>query len=452
MVFSCPTARMTQMKRQMHLVAYLKTGPTALHGGGWRHPEATLSDILEPARYEHIARVLEDACFDGCFFADLFGLYDIHKDGFDTYVERGGQISYLDPMTVLPVMARATSRLGLGATLSTTLFHPYHLARSLLSLDVFSRGRVAWNIVTSATELEAKNFGLDVLPDKDARYDQADEVVEACMRLWQSWDEDAFVLDKQAGIFADPSKVHYSDYSGSFVKTRGPLSIPRSAQGHPVLMQAGSSERGRQFAARWAEVVFAAQKSKADMQSFYNDLKGRLDAHNRRQEDCAILVQTTCIVGETDAIAAEKAAYLNSLADEELRLATTSSSVGVDMSKYREGQSLKELAGSQGMQGSVDLLEQMRRDGSLSVSEAARKALPNQLVGSPQTVADQLEDLFLAQACDGFVLTPASFPTSHESFARAVVPELQRRGLFRKAYEGKTLREHLRGKAMGAAC
>lgn len=433
------------MTRQMHLVAYLKTGPTALHAGGWRHPEATLDDIFEPTRYEHIARVLEDACFDGCFFADLFGLYDIHKGGFDTYVERGGQISYLDPMTVLPVMARATSRLGLGATLSTTLFNPYHLARSLLSLDTFSKGRVAWNIVTSATELEARNFGLDGLPDKDARYDQADEVVEACLKLWKSWDPDAFVKNKAAGVFADPSKVHYSDYAGTYVKTRGPLSIPPSAQGHPVLMQAGSSERGRQFAARWAEVVFAAQKGKAEMQAFYQDLKGRLDAHSRKPEDCAILVQTTCIVGETDSIAAEKADYLNALADEELRLATTSSAVGVDMSRYTEGQPLR--AGTQGMQGSLDLLEQVRKDGNLSVAEAARRNHPNQIVGSPQTIADQLEDLFTAQACDGFVLTPATFPTSHEAFARSVVPELQRRGLFRKAYAGRTLRDHLKGGA-----
>lgn len=438
------------MSREMHLVAYLKTGPTALHGGGWRHPEATLDDIFEPSRYEHIARVLEDACFDGCFFADLFGLYDIHKGGFDTYVGQGGQISYLDPMVVLPIMARATSRLGIGATLSTTLFNAYYLARSLLSLDVLSKGRVAWNIVTSATDLEAKNFGLDHLPAKDARYDQADEVVEACLKLWKSWDADAFLLDKEAGRFADPTKVHYADYAGQYVKTRGPLSIPPSAQGHPVLMQAGASERGRQFAARWAEVVFAAQGGKAEMQAFYRDLKGRLPAHGRRPEDCAILVQTTCIVGETDAIAAEKAAYLASLAEEELRLATTSSNVGVDMSRYKEGQSIEGLQGTQGIQGAVDLLEQMRKAEKLTVSEAARKLPSGEIVGSPKTIADRLEDLFLSEACDGFVLTPATFPTSHEAFARAVVPELQRRGLFRKAYAGRTLREHLTGPALRA--
>ncbi|MCX7645804.1 MAG: NtaA/DmoA family FMN-dependent monooxygenase [Rhodobacteraceae bacterium] len=432
------------MPRRMHLFAYLKTGPTAIHAGGWRHPEATLHDIFSPARYEHIARVLEDACFDGCFFADLFGLYDIHGGSFDAYVRRGGQVSYLDPTTVLPVMARATSRLGLGATLSTTLFNAYHLARWLLSLDVVSGGRVAWNIVTSATDLEARNFGLDGLPDKDLRYDRADEVVEACLKLWRSWDADAFVLDKEAGVFADPAKVRYADYAGRWVRTRGPLSIPPSAQGHPVLMQAGSSERGRVFAARWAEVVFAAQRGKPEMKDFYADLKARVEAAGRNPAHCAILVQTTCIVGETDAIARERAEYLNALADEDLQLATTSSSVGVDMTRLGAETRLEQAAGTQGMQGSVDLLEQVRRAENLTLAEAARRPLPNQLVGSPRSIADQLEDLFLSEACDGFVLTPAVFPASHEAFARAVVPELQRRGLFRRAYAGATLRSHLR--------
>src|SRR5215467_14993803 len=174
---------------KMHLVAYLKTGPTANHVGAWRHPESRLDDILEPSRYEHIARELEAAKFDGCFFADLFGLYDIHKGGFDTYLEKGGQISFLDPMMVLPLMARVTSRLGLGATLSTSFHNPYNLARMLASLDVLSKGRVAWNVVTSATDLEAKNAGLDELPPKEERYDRADEVLEACFALWNGWDE-----------------------------------------------------------------------------------------------------------------------------------------------------------------------------------------------------------------------------------------------------------------------
>jgi FMN-dependent oxidoreductase (nitrilotriacetate monooxygenase family) len=427
----------------MHLVAYLKTGPTALHGGGWRHPEASLGDIFEPSRYAHIARVLEDACFDACFFADLFGLYDVHESSPDAYVRRGGQISFLDPMTVLPIMAASTSRLGLGATLSTTLFNTYHLARSLLSLDVLSKGRVAWNVVTSATELEARNFGLESLPPKDARYDMADEVVEACLKLWGSWDKDAFIMDKERGVFADPAKVHYANYEGRWIKTKGPLSIPQSAQGHPVLMQAGASERGRQFAARWAEVVFAAQRRKEDMQAFYNDLKGRLPAHGRAPSQCAILAQISCVIGETEAIARERADYVTSLLDDELALATTSASVGVDMSRFDGKSEITAMQGNQGMQGSVDYLNQVRAAENLTVAQAARRSGANMIVGTPKSIADQLEDLFVSQACDGFIVTPIVAPLSHEAFCRSIVPELQRRGLFRRAYTGKTLRDHL---------
>lgn len=430
------------MTRKMHLAAYLKTGPTALHGGGWRHPEAALHDIFEPSRYVHIARVLEEACFDACFFADLFGLYDVHASSPEAYVRGGGQISFLDPMTVLPIMAASTTRLGLGATLSTTLFNAYHLARTLLSLDVISKGRVAWNVVTSATELEALNFGLDGLPAKDARYDLADEVVEACLKLWGSWDQDAFIMDKARGVFADPAKVHYANYVGRWVKSRGPLSIPQSAQGHPVLMQAGSSERGRQFAARWAEVVFVAQHGKPEMQAFYADIKGRLSAHGRSPAQCAILTQISCVSGETEAIARERADYVNGLLDAELALATTSASVGVDMSRFDDKGEIG-LRGNQGMQGSLDYLQQVRAAENLTVTEAARRTAANQIVGTPHAIADQLEDLFVSHACDGFVVSPIVAPLSHEAFCRSIVPELQRRGLFRTRYSGKTLREHL---------
>ncbi len=427
-------------KRQMHLVAYLKTGPTALHGGGWRHPEARLDDILEPSRYEQVARELEAACFDACFFADLLGLYDIHGGSFETYVRDGGQISYLDPMTVLPIMANATRHLGLGATLSTTFIPAYLIARSLGSLDVLSKGRVAWNIVTSATELEARNFGTQ-LPPRESRYDYADEVVEACLKLWDSWDADAFVLDKAEGVMSDPAKVHYANYEGKWVKTRGPLSIPRSPQGHPVLMQAGSSDRGRDFAARWAELVFVAQATKADMQAFRADLHARMDRFGRRPSDCKVLVETRVILGETDSIAREKADYLNSLAKTELNVASVSSSVGVDLTKTKEVDLAKR--GTQGMQGSADLLAQLARDQGTSMREAAAKVRAGQIIGSVKTVADILEDQFVSEACDGFVFSPLWAPGTHESLCRAVVPELQRRGLFRDAYRGATLRENL---------
>jgi FMN-dependent oxidoreductase (nitrilotriacetate monooxygenase family) len=432
-------------QRKMHLVAYLKTGPTALHVGGWRHPEATLDDILEPSRYQHIARVLEEAKFDGCFFADLFGLYDVHQGSFDAYVRRGGQISFLDPTVVLPVMAAVTSHLGLGATLSTSFHTAYHLARWLASLDVLSKGRVAWNVVTSATELEAMNAGLDALPPREQRYDRADEVLEACFALWDSWDADALVRDKARGILADPAKVHYANYQGRWVKSRGPLSIPRSPQGRPVIMQAGSSDRGREFAARWAEMVFTIQRGRDEMRAFYTDMKARTVARGRAANECVILPAVSVVLGETESIARERADYLDSLIDPELSLASSSSNLGADLTKLAPGGSLAALQGNQGMKGAEDVVQQVMKAEGLSFEQAVvKRRRGSELVGTASMVADTLQEMFEAGICDGFVLTPTMFPGMFEEFCRSVVPELQRRGLFRREYTGRTLRENIR--------
>ena len=432
-------------KRQMHLIAYLKTGPTAQHTGGWRHPESRLDDILDASRYEHIARVLEDAKFDGCFFADLFGLYDIHDGSYDAYVRGGGQISFLDPTVVLPVMAAATRNLGLGATLSTSFHTAYHLARWLASLDVMSKGRVAWNVVTSATDLEAQNAGLDGLPPRELRYDRADEVLEACFALWNGWDEGAFVLDKQAGVFADPSKVHYANYEGRWIKTRGPLSIPRSPQGHPVIMQAGSSDRGREFAVRWAEVIFTIQRGQKEMSEFYQDIKGRMQAKGRAPDECAILPGISVVLGETESIARERADYLDSLINPELNRAATSSNLGADITKLKEGVTLASLQGNQGMRGSEDVLNQtMKAQGLTFEQVAVQRERGREFVGTASMVADRMQGIFESGVCDGFVVSPVTFPGMFEQFCRSVVPELQRRGLFRTEYAGRTLRENLR--------
>ena len=431
-------------KRQMNLIAYLKTGPTALHNGGWRHPDATLDDILDPSRYQHIARVLEAAKFDGCFFADLFGLYDVHGGSFDAYLRRGGQISFLDPTVVLPVMAAATRHLGLGATLSTSFHTAYHLARWLGSLDAMSGGRVAWNVVTSATDLEAQNAGLASLPPKEERYDRADEVLEACFALWGGWDADAFVKDKAAGVLADPAKVRYANYHGRWVNTRGPLSIPPSPQGRPVIMQAGSSERGREFAVRWAEAIFTMQHGREDMRAFYEDINARLPRFGRTPGQCVILPAVSVVLGETESIARERAAYLNSLADPELNRASTSSNLGVDMTAVTDEASLARLRGNQGMQGSEDIIRQtMQAEGLTLQQVAAARNQQREIVGTAATVADHLQEVFEAGVCDGFVLTPMVFPSMFEQFCRGVVPELQRRGIFRTEYRGRTLRENL---------
>ena len=320
--------------RRMHLVAYLQTGPTCHHHGAWRHPESDIDGVLSPARYEHLARVLEGGKFDSVFFADTLGIYDLYEGKFDTMVGRGGQLSLLDPGMILAMMARVTTRIGLGMTWSSTFTHPYQIARTLATLDHLSGGRAAWNVVASTSTLEARNFGMDALPGRAQRYDRADEVVEACCALWDSWEEGALLLDKEAGRFADPAKVRYANYAGRWVKTRGPLTTPRSPQGRPVIMQAGSSERGREFGARWGEIIFTLQHEKADMQAFYGDMKRRVQAHGRARGHCAILPSIDVVVGETEVIARERAEYLNSLVDVPSGLALMSGHLGLDLSRF----------------------------------------------------------------------------------------------------------------------
>jgi FMN-dependent oxidoreductase (nitrilotriacetate monooxygenase family) len=312
-------------------------------------------------------------------------------------------------------------------------------------MDVMSGGRVAWNIVTSATELEARNVG-GSLPPREERYDRADEVLEACCALWNSWDADAFILDKENGLFADPQKVHYVDYDGKWVKTRGPLPTPRSPQGRPVLMQAGSSDRGRDFAARWAEAIFTDQRSLAALKAFYDDVKCRMVRVGRRPQDCAILAASTFVIGETESIARERADYLKSLVKPELWAARVSGSLGADVSKIGDEKELAGHQGTQGIRGAEDRIRQAMTEKGLSLADAVKDAKNDEIVGTPAQIADHLQHIFESGACDGFVVAPTYFPGMIEQFCRMVVPELQRRGIFRKEYAGKTLRENLLGK------
>lgn len=430
--------------KKMRLMAYLKTGPTSVHVGGWRHPETDLADIFQPSHYAHIARVLEQAFFDGCFYADTLGVPDIYNGKFDAYIEHGGQLSYMDPLVVLPVMAAATRHLGLGATLSTTFHHPYHLARTLASLDLLSGGRACWNVVTSSTDFEARNFGLETLPDKNERYDRADEVLQACTALWNCWQPDALILDKASGRFADPSKVRYADFKGRYVSTKGPLTMPHSPQGRPVILQAGSSPKGRDFAAKWAEAIFCASTGVASCVEFYADIKERMSGHGRKPEGCAILPAISVVIGETESIARDKANYLNSLANLDLSRAYGSAMLGADLAKVR---SVEDLAAAKGNQGHGGLEENMRRimkDDGVSLEEANRRS-HSFIVGTPIMIADYMEEMFNARGCDGFVLQGNVTPGMFEEFGRMVVPELQNRGVLRTAYTGSTMRQNLLG-------
>jgi FMN-dependent oxidoreductase (nitrilotriacetate monooxygenase family) len=433
-------------RRKMHFVAFLLAGPTAHHHGAWRHPEADLG-VFTPQWHEHIARVLEAGKFDSLFFADILGLYDLYGGSFASILRCGGQMGLLDPIPLLSIMSRVTSRIGLGATLSSTFYPPYYLARSLGTLDLLSGGRVAWNVVASHGHLEAQNFGLNELPGREARYDYADEVVEAVVRLWESWDADALVFDKQRGVYADPDKVRYVNYQGQWIKTRGPLTVPRSPQGRPVIMQAGSSPRGRDFAAKWGELVFTLQHSKSDMQAFYQDMKARVVAQGRTADECLVLPSIDVIIGETDAIARERQAYVNALVQTEAGMAQMSGHIGVDLSRFPPDKPPADMEIEAGSRGSLDVILQGTEAQGLTLGEAARRfatsELCPQIVGSPESVADHLQDLFEDHACDGFILTPTLMPGMFEQFVRAVVPLLQERGLFRREYGGATLREHL---------
>jgi len=433
----------------MHLVGYLIAGPTWHNNGAWRHPESDADLALDPRRYEHIAQILEAGKFDALFFVDVLTLFDTYQGSFAGQVAGPGQMWYLDPMLLLAAMARKTHHIGLAGTLSTAFYHPFHIARSFATLDHMSGGRAAWNVVTSANSREAQNFGLDRLMDREVRYDHADEVMEACDALWNSWDADAIVYDRERGVYADPTKVHYANYEGRYVRTRGPLPTPRSPQGRPVIMQAGSSERGRQFAARWAEVIFTLQHSKPDMQAFYLDIKTRMERHGRAPEECIITPAIDIVLGETDSIAQERADYLNSLVSAEVGVCDISNAIGVDLSPYPLDQKLDDMATIDGSRGVLDVVLQGSRAAGLTLREAGYRygvsQLTPALIGSPKTVADRLQDLFESRCCDGFVICPSISPGTYVQFVKTVVPELQRRGIYRTDYTGKTLRENIRG-------
>lgn len=428
------------MSRQMHLVAFLITGPTSHHNAMWRHPE-TDNGFLEARFWEHLARTLELAKFDAFFFADVLAFSN------EVLTARGGQVALLDPLPLVAMMARVTRHIGLGATVSTSFLPPYALARALQSLDILSGGRVAWNVVTSGSDKEAQLFGIEALLPREERYARAQEVLETCIALWRSWDEGVMVVDKQSGVFIDQSKLATIERRGHYVGASGRFTVPPSPQGHPVIMQAGSSPRGRDFAAQWAEIVFTLQHSIPDMQAFYDDMKQRLGRFGRDPDSCAILTSVDPIIGETNEIARAKQAYVNDLIDPALGVAVVSAHTGIDLSRYPLDKPISDITVEAGSRGVLDVLLQGTRTEGLTLGEAAKRLATSemcpQVVGTPESVADQLQAMFEAKGCDGFVLTPTEMPGSFEAFGRSVVPILQRRGLFRTEYAATTLRGNL---------
>ncbi|MGO2468443.1 MAG: NtaA/DmoA family FMN-dependent monooxygenase [Microbacterium gubbeenense] len=435
----------------MHLVGMVNP-PTSQYAENWRNPLGR-ADWLRASFYTDLGRTLERGLFDMIFFADALAVPEAADGSYDTTLLTGGKGSiYLDPIATISLVAGATSRIGLGATLSTSFVPPYAIARQLLTVDHLSGGRAAWNIVTSTTDAEARNMGRESIANPVDRYDVADRVVGTVRDLWRSWNPDGLVLDRDGRRFADPAKVHrVPAREGEDPLSRGPLTLPPSPQGHPVLMQAGSSSRGRDFAARWAEVIFAIGDSEEQMRDFRTEVQERAARdHGRDRNSIRVLQGVQPIVGWTDADAAEKLAQLRAQISLDDALVKLGRLLHADEPLDSRASAVDVLAAHRGATGSVgfeDMLASVSARRGYTVAdlaiEQALNQLHPQLVGSPASVADELEHLFRSEAADGFIVMPALYHSSFDEFVDGVVPELQRRGIFRTHYTGTTLREHL---------
>ena len=432
----------------MALVGFMQAGNVTVYAGSWRHP-ATEHGFLDQRFYQKLGRTLEDGCFDLMFFDDRLAMPGIYRGSVADAVRLGARPVKLDLSIVLGLVAGTTQHIGLGATYSTTYYSPYHVARTFATLDHLSGGRAAWNVVTSVNDGEAQNFGQKMALDHDARYDRADEFLEATTGLWDTWDDDALVLDRAGGTFADPSKVRELDYDGDYFRVRGPLTVPRSPQGRPVLLQAGSSGRGRDFAARWAELIFTGDPDIAIARSHYKDQKDRIAEGGRDPGGVKMCPMTYTVVGESQAHAEEREqVFLNDLVDPMASLTLLSELMNYDFSGMAlDAPITDELIESvSGIRGLVHNLRQHIGDtvtlGDLAGHRATLLQGPR-FVGTAEAVADQMEEWFDSDACDGFVIAATHVPGAYEDVVRLVVPELQRRGVFRDRYTGDTLRDHL---------
>ena len=435
-------------KRQMALVGFMQAGNVTVYAGSWRHP-ATEHGFLDPGFYQKLGRTLEDGCFDLMFFDDRLAMPGIYRGSVADAVRLGARPVKLDLSIVLGLVAGATRHIGLGATYSTTYYSPFHVARTFATLDHLSGGRAAWNVVTSVNDSEAQNYGMKMHLDHDARYDRADEFLEATTGLWDTWDDDALVLDRASGAFADPDKVRELNYDGEYFQVRGPLTVPRSPQGRPVLLQAGSSGRGRDFAARWAELIFTGDPNIDIARAHYKDQKDRIAERGRDPMGVKMCPMTYTVVGESQAHAEEREqVFLNDLVDPTASLALLSELMNYDFSEMAlDAPITDELIDSvSGIRGLVHNLRQHIGDTVTLADLAGHRATLLQgprFVGTASAVADQMEEWFAGDACDGFVIAATHVPGAYEDMVRLVVPELQRRGVFRDAYTGATLRDHL---------
>jgi FMN-dependent oxidoreductase (nitrilotriacetate monooxygenase family) len=417
--------------------------PASIHTGAWRYPGAWPDMNFNFAHLKRSIQALERAKFDAFFMADHMAVLNMPLDA----LKRSHTVTSFEPFTLLSALSQVTERIGLVATSSTTFDAPYHIARRFASLDHISGGRAGWNIVTTSNPDAALNFGLEEHVEHGERYRRAREFYDVVTGLWDSWADDAFIRDVEHGIFFDPAKMHVLDHKGEYLSVRGPLNIARPVQGWPVIVQAGASEAGRQLAAETAEAVFTAQSDLAAGREFYADVKGRMQKLGRARQHMKILPACFVVVGDTVEEAQAKRAKLDSLVDYTNAIASLSIALGHDASKFDSDQPLPDNlpesnASKSGRQRAIDLA---RRE-NLTVRQLAQRLGGYSglaMVGTSKAIADEMEEWLFTEGSDGFTVMFPYLPGGLEDFVAHVIPELQCRGLFRRDYEGTTLREHL---------
>jgi alkanesulfonate monooxygenase len=426
--------------RQLHLGAFMR--PVSIHTAAWRYPGAAPDANFNFPLLRQMAQTLERGKFDAFFMADHLAVLNMPIDG----LKRSATVTSFDPLTLLPALAVVTDHLGLIATASTTYNEPYHVARKFASLDHLSGGRAGWNVVTSGNPDEAMNFGRDEHVEHDERYRRAREFFDVVTGLWDSWADDAFIRDVEHGVYFDPAKMHVLDHKGEHLRVRGPLNVARPIQGWPVIVQAGASEAGRQLAAETAEVIFGAGGSLAYGRSFYADVKSRMEKLGRDRDHLKVLPGAFVVIGDTVAEARAKRAKLDSLVHYDSAIASLSIALGHDASRFDPDGPLPEIPESNASRSGRERIVELARREDLTVRQLAQRVggyAGLAFVGTPVMIADQMEEWMFSEACDGFNVMFPYLPGGLDDFVNRVVPELQRRGLFRREYEGKTLRENL---------
>jgi len=427
-------------RRQLKLGAFMR--PVSIHTGAWRYPGAWPDANFNFAHLKRLAQTLEAARFDAFFMADHLALLNMPTEA----LRRSHTVTSFEPFTLLSALSQATERIGLVATASTTFDEPFHVARRFASLDHLSNGRAGWNIVTTSNPDAARNFGRDEQPDHAARYARAREFYDVVTGLWDSWADDAFVRDAESGVFFDTERLHVLAHRGEHFSVRGPLHIARPVQGWPVIVQAGASEPGRQLAAETAEVVFTAQTTLEDGRRFYADVKGRMDKLGRNRDHLKILPGALVVVGDSDEQARALRDRLDGLVHYESAIASLSIALGHDASVFDPDQPLPEVPETNASKSSRERAIDLARREGLTVRQLAQRLGGYgglAFVGSPATIADRMQEWLESEGADGFNVMFPWLPGGLDAFVQQVVPELQRRGIFRREYEGRTLRENL---------